>query len=73
MNHKKNPLKTLLLAHFGSIEKCALDLDVSRNSVSRWIHQNPESIMRHQDRLLLLGMDIEHLREVVTKMAMEHA
>jgi predicted DNA-binding protein YlxM (UPF0122 family) len=73
MSREKNPLKTLLVLHFGSIQKCAEDLDVSSNTVSRWIHETPENIMRHQDRMTLLGMDVEQVREVVTKMAMDHA
>lgn len=73
MKAEKNPLKTLLLIHFGSIEKCAEDLDVSRNTVSRWIHENPENIMRHQDRMLLLGLDVEQVRQVVAKMALQNA
>jgi hypothetical protein len=73
MKAEKNPLKMLLVLHFGSIQQCAENFDVSSNTVSRWIHENPENIMRHQDRMTLLGMDVEQVRQVVTKMALQDA
>ena len=66
----ENKLKTWVLIHFGTIEACADAFDVSRNTVSRWINESPASMMKHADRITLMGLDVDELRKLVKEKAL---
>ncbi len=52
-NFKNNDImKEYICKHYGSLDKCAEELNVGRSTVYRWVQSNPRGILLHAPEIL---------------------
>lgn len=45
-------MKEYICKHYGSLDKCAEELNVGRSTVYRWVQSNPRGILLHAPEIL---------------------
>ena len=45
-------MKEFICKHYGSLDKCAEELNVGRSTVYRWVQSNPRGILLHAPEIL---------------------
>lgn len=45
-------MKEYICKHYGSLDKCAEDLNVGRSTVYRWVQSNPRGILLHAPEII---------------------
>ncbi len=45
-------MKKYICKHYGSLDKCAEELNVGRSTVYRWVQSNPRGILLHAPEIL---------------------
>ena len=45
-------MKEYICKHYGSLDKCAEELNVGRSTVYRWVQSNPRGILLHAPEII---------------------
>lgn len=54
-------LRDFIRQHYTTIERCAVELDVSRRTIENYCYRNPSGILKHSGQIIQLD-DVEPLQ-----------